>query len=91
MLAGKRLLKQALVLTVSQVKGLHAALRNVELHIMDRAVVSYLLMALYGRCRNSDLLMIHSIETDFNESGGFLVLQTCNHKTGRLAALKKRN
>ena len=90
MLAGKRLLKQALVLTVSQVKGLHAALRNVELHIMDRAVVSYLLMALYGRCRNSDLLMIHSIETDFNESGGFLVLQTCNHKTGRLAALKTK-
>ena len=84
------MLKQALVLTVSQVKGLHAALRNVELHIMDRAVVSYLLMALYGRCRNSDLLMIHSIETDFNESGGFLVLQTCNHKTGRLAALKTK-
>ena len=54
MLAGKRLLKQALVLTVAQVKGLHAALVSSNLHVMDRAVVAYLLFALYGRCRNSE-------------------------------------
>ena len=90
MLAGKRLLKQALVLTVAQVKGLHAALVNSNLHVMDRAVVAYLLFALYGRCRNSDLLMIHSVERDFNESGGFVIIQTSHHKTGRMAALKTR-
>ena len=90
MLAGKRLLKQALVLTVAQVKGLHAALVNSNLHVMDRAVVAYLLFALYGRCRNSDLLMIHSVERDFSESGGFVIIQTSHHKTGRMAALKTR-
>ena len=90
MLAGKRLLKQAMVLTVAQVKGLHAALINKGLHEMDRAIVAYILFALYGRCRNSDLLMIHSIEKDYNDSGGFVIIQTSHHKTGRLAALKTR-
>ena len=90
MMSKKRLLKQALVLTVSQVKGLHKALKDRTLHVFDRAVISYLLFALYGRCRNSDLLMIRSIEPDFNESGGFVTIQTCNHKTGRAAMLKAR-
>ena len=90
MLSKKRLLRQALVLTVAQVKGLHIALSNESLHVMDRAVVAYLLFALYGRCRNSDLLMIHSIEKDFNEAGGFVIVRTSHHKTGRMAALKTR-
>jgi len=90
MLAGKRLLKQAAVLTVSQVRGLHAALVNKNLHIMDRAVVGAILIGLYGRCRNSDLQSIHSFETDFGPDGGFITIETCNHKAGRLAALKTR-
>ena len=57
---------------------------------MDRAVVAYILFAIYGRCRNSDLLMIHSVEPDFTGDGGFVIIQTCNHKTGRLAMLKTR-
>ena len=87
MMAKKRILKQAMVLTVSQVKGLHRALRDQSRHAVDRAVI---LFALYGRCRNSDLLMIHSVEPDFSESGGFVTIQTCNHKTGRTAMLKAR-
>jgi hypothetical protein len=90
MLSKKRLLKQARVLTVAQVKGLHKSLRDVNLHVMDRAVVAYILFAIYGRCRNSDLLMIHSVEPDFTGDGGFVIIQTCNHKTGRLAMLKTR-
>ena len=90
MLAQKRLLKQALVLTVAQVKGLHKSLRDGNMHIMDRAVIAYILFALYGRCRNSDLLMIHSVEPDFSGDGGYVTVQTCNHKTGRMAMLKSR-
>ena len=90
MLAGKRLLKQAAVLTVAQVRGLHAALVNKNLHIMDRAVVGAILIGLYGRCRNSDLQSIHSFEADFGPDGGFITIETCNHKAGRLAALKTR-
>ena len=90
MLSQKRLLKQALVLTVAQVKGLHKFLRDTNLHVMDRAVIAYILFALYGRCRNSDLLMIHSVEPDFTEAGGYVIIQTSNHKTGRLASLKTR-
>ena len=69
MLAGKRLLRQALTLTVPQVLHLHAILEDASRHIVDRALVAYLLFALYGRCRNSDLLSIHTIETDFNADG----------------------
>ena len=90
MLSQKRLLKQARVLTVAQVKGLHKSLRDSTLHLMDRAVIAYVLFALYGRCRNSDLLMIHSVESDFDDAGGYVIIQTCNHKTGRLASLKSR-
>lgn len=90
MLLKKRLLRQSLVLTVAQVKGLHQALRNTCLHVMDRAVIAYLLFALYGRCRHSDLAMIHSVEADFTSAGGFVTVQTCTHKTGRLAILKSR-
>ena len=90
MLSQKRLLKQARVLTVAQVKGLHKMLRDTTLHLMDRAVIAYVLFALYGRCRNSDLLMIHSVEPDFDDAGGYVIIQTCNHKTGRLASLKSR-
>ena len=90
MLSGKRLLKQAAVLTVSQVLGLHAALKNQNLHVMDRAAVAYILFCLYGRCRNSDLQAIHSIEMDFSSDGGFVTLDTCFHKTGRMASLKTR-
>ena len=90
MVESKRLLRQALVLTVTQVLGLHKALRSDSLHCMDKAVVAYLLIALYGRCRHSDLQFISSLECDYNHDGGFMLIQTCCHKTGRMAALKSR-
>jgi hypothetical protein len=52
--------------------------------------VAYLLFALYGRCRNSDLLAIHALTPDFGVDGGYVVITTCNHKSGRMAALKTR-
>ena len=90
MLSGKRLLKQALVLTVHQVKCLHMALRDRHRHATDRALIGYVLFCLYGRCRNSDLQAIHKIELDFSDAGGFVVITTCNHKSGRMAALKTK-
>ena len=90
MLASKRCLRQSLVLTVNQVVGLHRLLRDRGLHRMDKAMVGYLLIALYGRCRHSDLQSIHSVECDFNDAGGYILIQTCCHKTGRMAALKSK-
>ena len=90
MLSGKRMLRQAAMLSVNQVLGLHKSLANQSLHIMDRAIVSYLLFSLYGRCRCSDLLSIHAMQSDFDENGGYVLIETCNHKSGRLATLKTR-
>ena len=89
MAAGKRILKQAKVLQVSQVLRLHQLLVDSDVHICDRAICAYMLLALYGRCRHSDLQMIKSVECDFDEQkGGFVVVHTACHKTGRSAALK---
>ena len=90
MLTGKRLLRQALVLTSAQIIRLHNNLVDTDRHLMDRVLVAHLLFALYGRCRNSDLLALHTIECDFDSKGGFVILTTCNHKSGRLASLKTR-
>ena len=90
MLAGKRLLRQALVLTVAQVKRLHSILVDRGRHLIDRVIVVHILFALYGRCRHSDLLDIHDIGCDFDDQGGFVTLSTCSHKTGRVASLKTR-
>ena len=90
MMASKRLLRQSLVLTVTQVTGLHSALRSSSLHCMDKAVVAYLLIALFGRCRHSDLQFVSSLECDYSHEGGYILIQTCCHKTGRMAALKSR-
>eukprot|EP00435_Cladocopium_sp_Y103_P042214 s1002_g11.t1 len=90
MLAGKRLLRQALPLTVVQINRLHRLLVDESVHLVDRAVIAYILFALYGRCRNSDLQMIHALHKDFDAAGGFVVIETCNHKSGRKAALKTR-
>ena len=57
---------------------------------MDRSVVAFILFNLYGRCRNSDLMAVHSMTADYDASGGFVTFETCNHKTGRMASLKTR-
>ena len=81
-------LKQARVLTVDQVAWLHGRLSSPNVHHTDKAIVAYLLTALYGRCRHSDLCQVERVTADFDESGGFLEIQTRTHKTAKSAANK---
>ena len=90
MLTGKRLLRQALVLTVFQIKILHGILMDTGRHLMDRVLVVHILFSFYGRCRHSDLLAIHTIDCDIDAKGGFVTITTCAHKSGRMASLKTR-
>ena len=94
MAAGKRILRQARVLYRCHRcynLQLHKMMCDGNMHLCDRAICAYILLALYGRCRHSDLQMIKSVECDFTElGGGFVVLQTACHKTGRSAALKSK-
>lgn len=88
LLAAKQFLKQALVLTVLQVRGLHTLLENNHADIWDRALAGYTLVALYARARHSDLSHIHQCICDFDMSGGFLELNTNVHKNSRSARKK---
>eukprot|EP00435_Cladocopium_sp_Y103_P023573 s5393_g5.t1 len=84
----KKPLTQAKVLTVEQVKWLHQTLTADATHPVDRSFVGYILTALYGRCRHSDLAMIDRVDCDFDHQGGFIEIQTRVHKTSRHAAQK---
>ena len=88
--AEKAPLKQALVLTVSQVRWLHDKLQDESCNTVDRAVVAYLLVALYGRCRHSDLQNVEEVALDFGDEGGYMEVSTRTHKTARTAAQKSR-
>lgn len=83
MYVGKEYLKQAKVLTVKQVTLLHNILLNDAFADFDRAAAGYLLLALYGRCRHSDLRNVTEVIHDFHEEGGFLEVRTASHKTAR--------
>ncbi|CAL1169286.1 unnamed protein product [Cladocopium goreaui] len=85
---GKRKLLQAQTLTVQQVRILHSVLESANSDKFDRAAAGFLLTALYGRCRVSDLIFLDSIKHDHSDSDGFLELFTAVHKTGRSAAKK---
>eukprot|EP00435_Cladocopium_sp_Y103_P068693 s777_g32.t1 len=84
----KRPLAQAKVLTVEQVEWLHQLLSAPSTHPVDRALAGYTLVALYGRCRHSDLAMIDKVIFDFDKEGGFIEILTRVHKTSRQAAQK---
>ena len=90
LLAGKPLLKQATPLTVNQVILIHKALNDTGKHPYDRAFSAYCLIALYGRCRHSDLQCIHSAKLDVGKGCSFLEITTSNHKTGRSAEKKSK-
>lgn len=83
-------LKQALVLTVKQVLRLHELLDASDGNVVDRAVAAYLLIALYGRCRHSDLQNIEDAFIDMGPEGGYLELTTRTHKTSRTVSQKSR-
>lgn len=88
MFASKRKLQQALTLTVQQVKSLHRVLENPDADNFDRAAAGFMLTAIYGRCRVSDLSFLDSIRHDHNHSDGFVELFATVHKTGRSATKK---
>eukprot|EP00435_Cladocopium_sp_Y103_P062159 s1782_g23.t1 len=85
---GKRKLQQAVVLTVQQVKMLHEILEDQSSDEFDRASAGYLLSAIYGRCRVSDLTHLEMVTHDHDSSFGFIELFTATHKTGRSAVRK---
>ena len=88
MFASKRKLQQAMTLTVQQVKLLHQVLEDSTADSFDRAAAGFMLTAVYGRCRISDLSFLDSIRHDHNHQDGFVELFTTVHKTGRSAAKK---
>ena len=81
--AEKAPLKPALVLTVSQVRWLHDKLQDESCNTVDRAVVAYLLVALYGRCRHSDLQNVEEVALDFGDEGGYMEVSTRTHKNSQ--------
>ena len=88
--AEKAPLKQARVLTVNQVRWLHDKLQDGDCNTVDRAVIAYLLVALYGRCRHSDLQNVEEVALDFGDECGYMEVSTRTHKTARSAAQKSR-
>ena len=86
--AAKAPLRQAKVLTVDEVAWLHLRLEDMATHKTDRAIVAYILTALYGRCRHSDLAHVTRVLQDFDNAGGFMEIQTRTHKTAKSAANK---
>ena len=88
--SGKDPLKQAKVLSVSQVLTLHKLMESCEANFIDKALAAYALLALYGRCRHSDLAFVECVMHDFDEKGGFVELSTRRHKTARSASQKSQ-
>ena len=88
--SAKAPLRQALVLTVSQVRFLHEKLLDQSCNCVDRAIVAYLLIAFYGRCRHSDLQNVEDVLLDFGPEGGFMEVTTRTHKTARTVTQKSK-
>ena len=84
----KQPLRHSKVLTVDQILWMHCMLDSADTDAVDKSIFAYLLTALYGRCRHSDLANIESIHEDWDCNGGFLEIRTRTHKTGKSAASK---
>ena len=76
--------RQAKHLTVSQVREVHRLLESCS-DKFTRAACAYILIALYGRCRHSDLCCIHDVLRDFEGCRGFLQIRTGVHKTASVS------
>ena len=88
--SGKSPLKQAKGLSVAQVVALHSLMENRAANFIDRALAAYALLALYGRCRHSDLASVDCVMLDFDEKGGFIEISTRLHKTAKSASQKSQ-
>ena len=75
-------MKQASPLTVAEVKKLHSIADGSAHSKVDKCIASNLLLALYGRCRVSDL-NIHEILHDVSDANGFLEVSTRFHKSAK--------
>ena len=87
--SGKSPLKQAKVLSVAQVVALHCLMENRTANFIDKALAAYTLLALYGRCRHSDLAAVDCVMLDFDEKGAFEI-STRLHKTAKSASQKSQ-
>eukprot|EP00434_Breviolum_minutum_P042312 symbB.v1.2.037656.t1/scaffold5622.1/size25200/1 len=74
----------------SRVQELHRLVKCDGLCGIDKAAAGYLLIALYGRCRHSDLACVEDILHDWDDSGGYLEIRTAVHKTSRSIQKKTR-
>eukprot|EP00439_Symbiodinium_sp_Y106_P076696 s128_g15.t2 len=73
-----------------QVRRLHSILEDRGAHSFDRALAARCLVALYGRCRNSDLSDIQWVEHEFKGAEGYLVLYLGVHKSNNATARSKK-
>ena len=81
-------MKQARPLTVEEVKALHRIADSASYSKVDRCIASNLLLAMYGRCRVSDLNHVHEVLHDLSGGTGFLEVTTRCHKSARTAQQK---
>ena len=86
--ANERKLQQALILNVQQIRSLHTRLEDCNAESFDRASAGFMLTAIYGCCRASDLSFLDNIKHDHDSHEGFVELFTAVHKTGRSAVKK---
>ena len=63
--------RQARPLTVAEVRRLHSIACSADRNVLDRVMASNLLCAIYGRCRSSDMNVIHEILHDASGKAGF--------------------
>lgn len=84
----KNPLRQSRLLTVQEIPWLHALLISSHAHPFDKAFCGYILICLYGRCRHSDLRMVHSIVVDYDQDGGFIEISARNHKNAKTVSLQ---
>ena len=80
-------IRQAPALTLAQVRRLHEVL-NSSTNQFVSGVTAYILIALYGRCRHSDLSHLEMGLKDFEQCLGVLEFQTRLHKTSRATRRK---
>ena len=88
MKALKRPWKPADVLTLDEVKRLHAVLNDTSMSRGDRLFTGHMLHMLYSRSRWSDLLEVGNLFTD--SCGMYLELETRSHKGAKTAELKSK-
>ena len=84
----KRKLKQADVLSVSQVARLHQSLKDRSLYKFDRLLIAAILLRLYGRTRHSDLLFIIAASLHKGFAEAYVCFEVSQHKGARGARQK---